>query len=73
MTNDRLVSYAKMIVLNHEEEYEEVRRRIDIKLLDRFRRGDKLMRESVAAIINAEDIFLAELRILIAESVEQDK
>ncbi|RKZ81646.1 MAG: hypothetical protein DRQ39_11625 [Gammaproteobacteria bacterium] len=73
MTNDRLVSYAKMIALNHEEEYEEVRRRIDIKLLDRFRRGDKLMRESVAAIINAEDIFLAELRILIAESVEQDK
>ena len=73
MTNDRLVSYAKMIVLNHEEEYEEVRRRIDIKLLDRFRRGDKLMRESVAAIMNAEDIFLAELRILIAESVEQDK
>ena len=73
MTNDRLVSYAKMIALNHEEEYEEVRRRIDVKLLDRFRRGDKLMRESVAAIINAEDIFLAELRILIAESVEQDK
>jgi len=73
MTNDRLVSYAKMIALNHEEEYEEVRRRIDIKLLDRFRRGDKLMRESVAAIMNAEDIFLAELRILIAESVEQDK
>jgi len=73
MTNDRLVSYAKMIALNHEEEYEEVRRRIDIKLLDKFRRGDKLMRESVAAIMNAEDIFLAELRILIAESVEQDK
>ena len=71
MQNKQLEAYAKTII-KHEEEHEEVKRRIAAKLLDRFRRGDSVMRDSVAAIINAEDIFQTELRIIIAENQIQE-
>lgn len=72
VTNERLVSYAKMIALNHEEEFAEVKRRIDEKLLERFRKGDAVTREAVAALMNANDIFMSELRVIISESIDQD-
>ena len=72
MNNDRLVSYAKMIALNHPEEYEEVKRRIDVKMLERFRRGDKETREAIANIMNADEIFMSELRSIIANDIKPD-
>ena len=72
MNNDRLVSYAKMIALNHPEEYEEVKRRIDAKMLERFRRGDKETREAIANIMNADEIFMSELRLIIANDIKPD-
>ena len=73
VSKDRLVSYAKMIALNHPEEYAEIKRRIDAKLLERFRKGDAATRDAIAAIMNADEIFMGELRGIIAESVDLDK
>ena len=73
VSNERLVSYAKMIALNHDEEFVEIKRRIDTKLLDRFRKCNcDDDRKAVADIMNAEDIFFSELRIIIGESVQQE-
>lgn len=66
--NDKLLSYAKMIILNHEDEYEEVKRRIDAKMLQRFRTGSDDMKRAVSALMNADDIFMSELRGIIAEA-----
>lgn len=69
VSNDRLLSYAKMIVLNHDEEYNEVKRRIDTKMLDRFRKcGSDEDRKTIADIMNAMDIFTSELRVIVAEN-----
>lgn len=68
MTNEKLVSYAKMVVTNHEGEREEVKRRIAFKLLEKFRSGNDEMKRAVSAIMNAEDILFSELNIIIAES-----
>ena len=69
VSNERLLSYAKMIVLNHEEEYEAVKRRIDNKLLGRFRvSGSAEGRAAIADLMNAQDIFMCELKIIVAES-----
>lgn len=69
MQKKQLENYAKLI-LKHEEEYEEVKRRIATKMLNRFRLGDDKTKRVVADIMNADEIFMSELKAIIAENIE---
>jgi|GEM_PF-3206469 hypothetical protein len=59
-----------MVLLNHEAEIQAINDRIDFKLLKRFQAGDEKKREVIAALMNNRDILFAEMREIIAESVQ---
>jgi hypothetical protein len=70
VSKERLVTFSKMCLLNHEAEIRAINDRIDFKLLKRFQAGDEKKREVIAALMNNRDILFAEMREIIAESVQ---
>jgi len=70
VSKERLLTFSKMVLLNHEAEIQAINDRIDFKLLKRFQAGDEKKREVIAALMNNRDILFAEMREIIAESVQ---
>tara|TARA_R110000868_G_scaffold364240_1_gene627096 strand:+ start:252 stop:491 length:240 start_codon:yes stop_codon:yes gene_type:complete len=70
VSKERLLTFSKMCILNHEDEIAAINDRIDFKLLKRFQAGDEKKREVIAALMNNRDILFAEMREIIAESVQ---
>lgn len=58
--------YSKLI-LENEEAYEEVQRRILKRMLNSFKTGTTEERDNITAMLDAQDIFIAELKLITIE------
>jgi len=61
-----LKNYAETI-LNDEKSHAEVQTRIHLKMLRAFRAGDRDKRDTISDMMNATDLFMAELRVILSE------
>ena len=66
-TDQKLIDYAKTLLNNPAKE--QVIIKVQLNLLERFRRGNLAEREEISRIIDSMDLFFYELQVIVDKNI----